>query len=239
MRSVSTLLFVSLVAVLGGCAPAGSSAYVSLNLPLQADCTPGDGTIGISTGLWDIGSPDSTANCLHSYFMTLLINSNLKANSDMSTGRAEPDVLLITHADVRLMDKNQSTLSFTNKDMSADADRPNPYRVQTTASIDPTTATTATQGKVQIEAIPKIYAEKLTGYHDDSIMLEVSLYGTTTGDIDVDFRPFLYPLAICEGCLSKCMKADGLEAKDVSALQANKCPDNAAQDDRFCVDPGC
>jgi hypothetical protein len=212
-----------------------------MNVPLSADCMPGDGTVGIATGLWDVGSKDSSANCLHSYFMTLLINSNLKANANDSTGRAEPDVLLITHADILIMDKGQAALPFNKKDGTPDPAYPNPYRVQTSSSIEPTTSTTAVQGKVQIEAIPKVYADKLaaTAENEDSIMLEVSLFGTTTGDVDVAFRPFIYPLALCAGCLSRCMNTDHLEAKDVSALQANKCPDNAAQDDRICVDPTC
>jgi hypothetical protein len=235
MRSVSTLLLASLLAALGGCAPEGSSAYVSSNQLLQADCMPGDGII--TTGKWDIGAGKSKDTCQHSYFMTLLVNSNLKANANDSTGRAEPDVLLITHADILIMDKGQAALPFNKKDGTPDPAYPNPYRVQTSSSIEPTTSTTATQQTVPIEAIPKIYADKLANYAGDSIMLEVSLFGTTTGDVDVDFRPFLYPVAICAGCLSRCM--NGLEAKDVSALQANKCTDNAPQDDRYCIDTGC
>src|SRR5262245_18776171 len=125
MRSVSPLTLVSLLSLLVvGCAPEGSSAYVSLNVPKDDDCTPGDGTIGISTGVWDVGASGSKADCVHSYFMNLFINSSLKANGNDSTGRAEPNVLLITHADVRLMDKNQGTLLFEGDDAP-----PNPYRV--------------------------------------------------------------------------------------------------------------
>ena len=76
------------------------------------------------------------ASCLHSYFMTLLVNSNLKANANDSTGRAEPDVLLITHADIRLMDKGQATLSFVDKDNQPIAELPEMERVPAIPGVD-------------------------------------------------------------------------------------------------------
>ena len=174
--------------------------------------------------------------------MTLLVNSNLKANANDSTGRAEPDVLLITHAR-RAPDGQEPGHAGLHAQRHEDTGRRPPESISGAddgvARADAGVRHRDPGQSGRSKPFPEIYAEKLTQFHDDSILLEVSLYGTTTGDIEVDFRPFLYPVAICEGCLSHCMKADGLMAKDVSALQANKCPDNAAQDNRVCVDPGC
>lgn len=242
MRSVPPLVLVSWLGLAVGCAPEGSSAYVSMNVPVSGDCTPGDGDVGIATGLYDVLSngTDKT-NCIRPYLMSLFVNSRLKANSQVSTGRAEPNVLQITHADIRLMDKDQATLSFKAKDGSDDATRPNPYRVHTAFSIAPTTNEEAATGVAQIEAIPSVYAEKLRGYADDSILVEVQLFGTTTGDVDVDFRPFVYPLSICSDCLSTCAN-DPRWAEDMGGLtelNANQCNDNRPQDGRVCIDPEC
>ena len=92
----------------------------------------------------------------------------------------------------------------------------------------------------QIEAIPKVYAKKLTGYDGKNVLVELTLAGTTTGDVDVEFRPFLYPLVICKGCLSYCKSSFGSEASTrISALTADKCPDNGNQDDRVCISDDC
>lgn len=244
MRSVPALVFVSWLGLTAACAPEGSSAYVSRNVPVSSNCTPGDGDIGISTGIYDVlSSGTEKINCLRAYQMSLFINSNLKSNSQVSTGRAEPNVLLITHADVRLMDKNQAVLSFQAKDGSADAERPNPYRVHTASSIAPAAGDDPTTGVVQIQAIPAAYAEKLRGYAGDSILVEVQLFGTTTGNVDVEFRPFLYPLTICSDCLSTCANAPEWAgdrgASALLELTAESCADNRPQDGRYCIDNDC
>src|SRR5262249_54072778 len=142
--------------------------------------------VGLPTGKYDIGGDKTGETCINSYFMNLLVNSNLKSNGNDSTGRAEPNVLLITHADVRLMDKSQATMSFTNKDGQPDANLPNPYRVRTASFLEPTTGNVAMTTVVPVEAIPKAYTPRLEKYNGSSILVEVTLFGTTTGDVDVD-----------------------------------------------------
>jgi len=234
MRSVLRLVVVSLLGWSAACAPDGSSAYVSRNVPLNSSCDPVEEGVGIATGVWDVGADRSPASCLHSYEMSLFINSNLKANAREATGRAEPNVLLITHADITLMDSSESVLSFQDG-------TPNPYRVQTAASLDPTSSDQPQQGLVQIEAIPRVYAKKFGSEYDGkNILVEVQLAGTTTGDVDVEFRPFLYPLVICKGCMSYCKTRDLMsDPNRINALTADRCTDNAGQDDRACIDSGC
>lgn len=233
MRSVSPLTLLSLISLLVGCAPEGSSAFVTKNLSVNSDCTAQTDDLGLPTGKYDVTGPDAGSGaCVNSYFMNLLVNSNLKANANAPTGRAEPNVLLITYADIRLMDKNQATLNFK------DAKLPNPYRVRTASSLDPSTSDIAVTTIVPIEAIPKAYTGRLANYKNDSILIEVTLGGTTTGDVDVDFRPFLFPVSICTGCLSRCMNSFSSD-KEIATLNADKCNDNFGQDDRYCIDPDC
>lgn len=238
MRSVSPLVITSLLALTAACAPEGSSAYVTRNVPLDNSCAPEeDSDIGIATGVYDIGNGDTPASCLHSYLMTLVVNSNLKANAQDATGRAEPNVLLITHADVTVMRKDERPIQFLNDSGEADSTRPNPYRVRTAASLAPTTSTVAQTGIVQIEAIPKAYASALSQFSGDNILLEIQVFGTTTGDVDVDFRPFQYPLAICRHCLSFC-RDEFAEDSEISDIRGDTCPDNVhgGQDGMICVD---
>ena len=233
MRSVSPLTLLSLFSLLVACAPEGSSAYVTKNLNLSQDCSARTDDVGLPTGKYDVGGVDGGSECLNSYFMNLLVNSNLKSNERASTGRAEPNVLLITHADVTLMDKNQATMAFT-KDGAPDPALPNPYRVRTASFLEPTTGNVAQTTIVPVEAIPKAYTGRLAKYDGSSILVEVQLFGTTTGNVDVDFRPFVFPISICTGCLSKC-RGDFAAEKDIAALKADDCDDNFAQDDRYCI----
>jgi hypothetical protein len=238
MRSLSPLVLTSLLGALGACAPEGSSAYVSYNVLLDDKCLADETAGPLAIGRYDVGAASSKADCVHSYFMNLLVNSNLKMNAQDSTGRAEPDVLQVTHADIRLMDKNQATLPFVKSGGTvADPTRPNPYRVETSASLLPSMGTTPGMGIAPIEAIPKAYAAGLTKFDGDSVLLEIQLYGTTTGDIDIDFRSFLYPVSICRGCLSKCVSEGSADTLDAPIL--NQCDDNRAQDGFWCIDQKC
>ena len=238
MRSVPPVVFVSLLG-LAACAPAGSSAYVSANVPLNADCTINEGEITISTGLYDVLSRGTEkTNCIRPYRMSLVINSNLVANTNAAVGRVEPNALLLKYADVRLMDKSEATLSFQARNNVVP---PNPYRVHTTAIIHPSMGDEPSSGWVQLDAIPPLYAEQLRSFEGDSILVELQLAGKTTGDVEVDFPPFLYPLAICEDCLSVC-RSDPRFVADPAALtelNTGKCTDNRPQDDRICVDSDC
>jgi hypothetical protein len=244
MRSVSPLAIASVLGLLSAaCAPEGSSgAYVSRNVFLGSDCKPSDsGNVGIATGMYDVGNDRlPTDGCVHSYLMSLVVNSSLKPNARDSVGRAEPNVLQITHVDVTLMDDSHGTLSFKLADkVTPDAERPNPYRVLTASTLSPSTSGTAESGIVQIEAIPRIYAEKLGFLDGKNLIVQLQVFGTTTGGVDVDFRPFEYPIAICSGCMSFC-KSDFVGSEsDLTTLTSGKCADNGAQDDRICVHPGC
>jgi hypothetical protein len=241
MRSVPPVVFVSLLG-LAACAPAGSSAFVSANVPLSGDCTPLEGTQVISTGMYDVlSSGTKKENCVRPYTMSLLVNSNLKNNSNVSLGRAEPNTLLIKYADVRLMDKDEGTLGFKDKNSNDDATRPNPYRVRTAVSIDPSDGDNPTTGFVTLDAIPSVYASALRMFSGDSILVEVQLFGNTTGDVKIDFDPFVLPLAICIDCLSTCA-GDSKWTADPAALtelNSGECNDKRPQDKRWCVDPDC
>jgi hypothetical protein len=223
---------------MAACAPEGSSAYVTFNVPPDGSCivnpTP---DVFIASGLYDVGAADAKSDfCKNPYFVHLLVNSNLKANARDSTGRAEPNVLQIMEADVRLTDKDKQTLNFKTKDNTTDATRPNPFRVQTANSLRPSSSTEPSMGIVSIEAIPTAYAEKLTGYDGDKVLVEIQIFGTTTGDVDIDFKPFVFPVSICRGCLTKCLKAVTATNEDP---YGEACKDNSAQDGRVCVDPTC
>jgi len=238
MRSVPPVVFVSLLG-LAACAPAGSSAYVSANVPLNTDCTINE-TQAISAGLWD-ALPRGTdkQSCIRPYRMSLVINSNLIANTNPAIGRVEPNALLVKYADVRLMDKSEATIGFRARNNTVP---PNPYRVYTSAIIKPSMGDEPSTGWVEVDAIPSLYADQIgEAYEGDSILVELQLAGETTGNVEVDFPPFLYPLAICRDCKSVCL-SDPQFAGDPAALtelNEGRCNDNRAQDDRTCVDSGC
>lgn len=234
---VTSLCFASLLAA---CAPEGTSAYVSKNLLLDSNCKVNvDDTEFLAVGEYDIAGTTSptmrSVACQRSYYMHLVVNSSLKANSNAATGRAEPNVLQITEAEVSLIDiEEQSLIPFDKKSNEL----PNPFRVKANITLAPTTGADPTMGEVPIEAIPVGYADQLTKFRNKQIMAEVTIFGTTLGDVDIDFRPFSFPIHICEGCLTLC-ESDTKEGATKNDIYGDSCDDNGGQDGRICLNPDC
>lgn len=229
---VTSLCFASLLAA---CAPEGTSAYISANLFLDGNCKVNvDDTEFLAAGLYDIAGSTTKRHpsCQNSYYMHVVVNSSLKANANSATGRAEPNVLQITEAEVSLIDiEQQGLIEFKN-------DLPNPFRVKANITLQPTTSDDPTKGEVPIETIPVGYASGLTGYVNKQVMAEVTIFGTTLGDVDVDFRPFSFPIKICQECQTLC-KTDIPEGATKQDIYGDACDDNGGQDGRVCVNQGC
>lgn len=231
--------FLCLSSLLAACAPEGTSAYVSKNLILDSDCSVTvDDEKFLAVGEYDI-APSTTMKstfCRKSYYMHLVVNSQLKAGANTATGRSEPNVLQISEAEVSLVDiEQQGLIQFKPKSGS---ELPNPFRVKSNITLEPTMGTDPTTGEVPIEAIPVGYASYLNNYVGKQIMAEVKIYGTTLGDIDVDFAPFSFPIHICQGCLSRCTKDSDANASKTD-LYGENCDDNGAADGRLCIDRTC
>jgi hypothetical protein len=236
------LRLLTLLALFGfaSCAPEGPSAFVTFNLPPSGDCTYSVATeeFYIPTGLYDVYQGDKGGCGNRSYFVHLQINSYLRANSDMTLGRAEPNILQIDRAEVRLMDIRKNTIVFGE---GADA-LANPFLVTTNNSLPPSVGDEASTGIATIEAIPSAYGSFFNNktFLNQQILAEIQIFGTTTGDVDIDFKPFVYAVEICSQCLVRCL------ARDITAMMlerddlvGEKCDDDSGADGRYCIDPGC
>ncbi|HET6335076.1 MAG TPA: hypothetical protein VFG30_17755 [Polyangiales bacterium] len=227
-----------LASLLAGCAPEGPSAYVSKALILDSSCDLNvDDVKGLASGAYDIAGSTSqkSVSCQRSYYLNLVVNSQLKANANTATGRSEPNVLLINEAEISLIDLEQQGLIVFDKRSN---ELPNPFRVKTNITLEPTTGADPTRGSVPIEAIPLGYSDQLTDYVGKQIMAEVQIFGTTLGDVDIDFAKFQFPVFICQGCMTKCLSKikDGDTQMDV---YGDNCNDNAGADGRVCVNSEC
>jgi hypothetical protein len=246
MRRV--LVLVSLLSCIGlfACAPEGPTAFVTFNLVPSSGCiyTPQTtGNMFYPIGRYDIssggvnktsGAPPSD-NCANPYLVNLLVNSYLRPNNDPTLGRAEPDVLQLHSAEVRLTNNKQETISFDRVTPAL----PNPFLVNTANSLFPAVGSTPSTGVAAIEAIPKAYASQLDGFVGSQILAHIQIFGTTTGDIDINFKPFVYPIEICDGCLTLCQSDLDMHMKMRSDITKDRCDDNSGSDDRVCIDPDC
>jgi len=227
------------VSLLAACAPEGSSAYVSSNLPMGDGCEVSpSATDSLSVGLFDIAEDGDAKDsqqgsaCRNSYYLHLLVNSSLKANANPATGRAEPNVLQVTEAEVRLFNiEEQVDIPFNGL--------PNPFRVKSNYTLAPTTSTAPTTGVVAVEAIPVGYHKGLGDFVGGQILADVQLFGTTTGDVDIDFKPFSYPIRICRNCLKKCLGDTLFGGKEEEEILGGQCDDHAGADGRLCLDRTC
>lgn len=226
---------------LSACAPEGPTAFVTFNLMPDQSCvvSPEVGAnFFLPIGQFDVsnGAMGNTTGCRDSYVLNLLVNSYLRSNADATLGRAEPNILQIHSAEVRLMSLDRRTIVFNRESQVL----PNPFLVTTNNSLQPTSGETASTGIAAVEAIPIAYAAQLDRFDGKQILAEIQIFGTTTGDTDIDFKPFVYPINICVGCLSVCLDRDVLENMlDPEDLYGDTCPDNAGADGRVCIDPDC
>lgn len=239
-------LFVTcLLGMCVSCAPEGPSAYIDFNLVPDQECVydpTGDVSLYYGVGYYDIaesGGPDGEDErfCARPYTLSLRVNSGLRSNVDQELGRAEPNVLQVNRVEVTLMTLQQEVLSFPDAEVTL----PNPFRVTTTFTLDPTDSDEPSRGVARVDVVPAQYASQLSQFVGDQILVEVQMFGTTLGDVDVEFQPYLYPIRICDGCMSLCLENDltknSLTPEDV--LDADSCQDNAGADGRLCIDPNC
>ncbi len=237
MRHVSPVIPALAALWLAACAPEGPTAFVTFNVVPDQNCLVSPDVGGnkfYPIGHYDI-SPGTNGGCDHPYVVNLLVNSYLRSNADTMLGRAEPNILQLHSAQVRLMTLQKQTLTFEK----ANPPLPNPFLVNTNNSLFPAAGTTPSTGIAAVEAIPKAYAPYLSDFDGAQILAEIQIYGTTTGDVDINFKPFVYPVEICDGCLIQCQGALDAAKKSRMDLTQGRCDDNSGNDDRVCIDPDC
>jgi hypothetical protein len=142
---------------------------------------------------------------------------------------------MLHSAEVKLKTIDGETLDFG-------ASLPNPFTTTTANSIEPTNSSDPSVGVAVVEAIPEPYSRFLSQLVGATIIAEVQIFGTTTGDVDIEMRPFNYPIKICDGCLTMCQFDDILNRMlTVDDILMGDCPARAisGQDGRVCIDPGC
>jgi hypothetical protein len=244
----SPIWILCVLALLGvGCADESTTAFVDFNMNVDQSCVVSpQATLSVPIGQYDIaeagesnGDRDS-APCANSYLLNLRVNSYLRRGADNELGRAEPNILQIDSAEVKLMTLNKETLGFTDPENPL----PNPFRVVTAATLPPSTSTNPARAIATVEAIPSAYAPHLTDFIDSQILAEITFFGVTTGGVDVDFKPFTYAVNICDGCLTYCRNADilvGMVGVLPEDLTEGTCAAAAlaGMDGRVCIDPDC
>ena len=135
------------------------------------------------------------------------------------------------------MDIQRRTIKFSDG-------LPNPFLVNTNNSLSPATGTEPATGIATVEVIPTDYAAQLDDggerFVGAQILAEIQIFGTTTGDVDIDFKPWVYSIELCDGCLTLCQQADIRdEMLDPEEFIGDRCNDNAGADNRVCIDPDC
>jgi hypothetical protein len=241
-RGFPSLVSCLLVSSLGACAPESPTAFVVGNIKLGADCSTTDAAEAFwASGLYDV-SPGAEGACDVPYRMALQVYSFLRQNNDSDLGRAEPNFLRVHSAEVKLMNLQRQPLLFD----AEDAPLPNPFLVTTGGIIPPSAASgDPAPGVAFVEVIPVAYAAYLSEFVNDQILAELQLFGTTTGDTDIDFQPFTYPIDICDGCREVCASRlapaptapEGAPTRE--DLADGECDSNSGSDASYCVDPDC
>jgi hypothetical protein len=233
MRLASPVFATVVISLAQACAPEGPTAFVQNNIPPDSKCTYSPSSeFFLPIGEYDIAA-GSKDRCKHPYQLHLVVDSFLRSNSNRDLGRAEPNVLQVKNAQVELQTLDGATIAF------GDGTLPNPFLVVSPNTVFPTTDESPSPALVTVEAIPMAYAEFLPDLVGTQIIAKIQLFGTTTGDVDVDFQTFEYPISICEGCNIFCGTDVPTGEAFLDQLPDDQCFDNNASDGRVCYDPDC
>jgi hypothetical protein len=199
-------------------------AYVLAAVAPDSDCVYSSSSRFFPTGLLDI-SPGhgGTKACADGYFVTLGIASE------------EREILQLSGATVRLLTRDQELIEF---DPSSEA--PNPFTYQGSQTVVPAADAGSTMTIYTVEAIRNGHAAQLDAFVGEQILIELRLHGSDGSDTPIDFRPFLYPVEICDGCLTLCLEDDLLQRMILPEdVIAGECADNSGSDGRVCIDTDC
>jgi hypothetical protein len=210
-----------------GCGPNG--AFVSANVAPDEECIlNAEGSAQLPIGLFDVsgGFNGNDGNCNKGYRVNLLAYSCLQGANDTLQLHSAEVLLKVTSGEPILFDRFDTVL-------------PNPFLVVGNSTIFPMRDDGPSSGVITIEAIPTAYAEQLDEFDDKQVHAEIRVYGTTVGDSDVDLNPFLYPINICDGCLTLCAANIPADVSFDDVYGEGTCRDNAGADARICVDTSC
>jgi len=225
------------IGLLSACAPEPPTAIIGGVVPPDSSClVPSDSDTVLPHGSYDISPGGGGFKfCKRSYFAFLKVLSYLRSTVDIGLGRPETNVLQLNSAEVRLMNLQRAQLVFEGSDPML----PNPFQVTANSTVQPGDGETASEAVVPVEVIPAAYASGLTKLVGSKVLAEIKVFGTTTGDIDIDFKPYVFPIDICDGCLTRCEGDLAGSNVTLEDLIGDRCDDNAGADGRVCIDPDC
>ena len=193
-----------------------------------------DGAI-ISEGSFDLApSMRPPGRCTNSYNAVLLVASHWKPPPPNDS--IEPNVLSVSSAEVALTTSEKRPIAFEfNGEKLA-----NPFSVSVTAlQLRPASGKTPELGLAPVEIIPRAYGPSLGEFVGERILISVTLYGQSTSGDDALFPPFLYPVALCNGCSTFCRSQPEADSAMRQIAGDATCADGSGVDGRVCVDPDC
>ena len=219
----------------GACAPTARAmseprqpdAFVLGAVAPSSDCVYASDSPIYPIGQYDV-NPGFTSemNCARGYRVTLRVAST------------ESEILQLLGATVTLMNRDHEPIVFDE----GGPDAINPFTYDGTATFLSAAEGTPATGLFTIEAIRRSHAATLADerFIGGQILAEVQLHARDAADNPLDLRPFIYPIDLCDGCLSLCEQADIRDQMRIPEdVIGDACADNAGQDGRVCIDPGC
>lgn len=221
-------------ACLLACAPEGPAAIVVGSMIPDDECVVSADSTFLLKGSYDV-SAGVRDQCNSSYNMALLVNSYLirrgSPTGSPPTLRAEPNVLRITEASVELLQVNGVRFPFN---MTTPA-LPNPFSVTTFAMVPPSELEDPGAGIALVEVIPSFYAPQLMQLagRGGTVVAAITLFGETTGGVEVELAEYRIPIQLCNGCLTVCR--EDLDLTQLEDLVEGTCNDNASADGRYCI----
>jgi hypothetical protein len=213
MRFVELVaLAIALAAQLAGCGP--DPLFVNGQVGLDDDCkVRADDEHAVELPVFDIarGGAEGSDSCEDPFVAQLWIENE---NSERAR---------VTEAEIRLSTLGGDTLRFDQEATPL----PNPFLLNTAGPVPADGS-----GVIEVEVVPRAYAEFLTDFTGEKIAATIVLHGETAGGGELESSSFTVPISICDGCRTLCASDPEAEGATCSAPELGPLR-------TFCVDPEC
>jgi hypothetical protein len=153
------------------------------------------------------------------YTCALLVGNQLVPLGDPNTDRTETSRVLLTSADINILDTGGNLLTRANGSAAS-------YNTPITGEVDPSMGTIPGYGLafatlIDAATAKDLGAAALAQNLQQEVVVEVIVRGRTLGGDDINAGPFHFPIQVCNGCL--CSEPAGQSCCNSTDMPAANC----------------
>lgn len=204
--SSKTWSSVVLLLALAGCAPSNPGIQIEALL-FRGECSFAASAMPATAALPQLDTAPGIRPEIVYDAPLQLANRMLNLASSVYPIMADPNTFYIEEAEVELTAIDGSGLDL--------AGLPSRFRVPAFGQVPSAADQEPGRGITMVRVVPAVYGDALTE-REGTILVNVRVRGTTSGDSTQTTGEFTFPLELCNGCLFRCEVVEGEPVRQIS-----------------------